>query len=147
MTIRAAATVKASAALARVSSSFATIAPNNVAASLSATPRPATVNAVASASVSSLTTKGGAETTALSATQFATVLKQLSTLLSDNADAGAVSTTVLTDLVRALLPETGGAATQAAADAAILPATKSASSLKRLSHYGAQRLRHIDIGV
>lgn len=116
---KAAATVKASQTLAAVSSSFGTIAPTNVAAAIAATPLADLVNAVATASPASLTTKGGAETTAASATQMATVVQQIAKSLSDSADAGAVSTAVLTNLIKTLLPSTGEAATQAAADAAI----------------------------
>lgn len=122
MAIKATATVKSSTVLAAVSASFAALSPTSIAASIAASPLPDLVNSVASASTASLTTKGGAETIAASSTQVATVMQQLSPLMTVSADAGAVSVAELTNVLQTLLPNTGIAATQSNADTAIASA-------------------------
>jgi len=119
MAIKAAATAKASQVLLGVSANFGLMSSTSVAAAIAASPVPDLVNAVASASTASLTTQGGAETVALASTHVPDLMKQLSSLLTDNADAGSVSVATLTNLMTTLLPSTGIPATQTAADSAI----------------------------
>lgn len=119
MATKATATAKASQVLNAISTSFGNLSPTSVAAAIAATPLPDLVNAVGSATSASLTTQGGAETVAASASQMGTVMQQVSTLLTDNADAGSVAVTTLTNLIGTLLPSSGVAPTQAAADTAI----------------------------
>lgn len=119
MALKAAATAKASQTLASVSASFSAISPTNVAAAISATPLADLVNSVGTATAASLSTQGGAETDAASATQLAAVVQQTASLLGDSADAGGVSVTTLNTLISTLLPTTGIPVTQTQADAAI----------------------------
>ena len=49
-------------------------------------------------------------------------MQQLSPLMTDKADAGSVSVTTLANVLKTLLPSTGVAATQLAADTAIASA-------------------------
>lgn len=117
--LKAAATAKASQKLAGISASFSTISPTNVAAAIAASPLAALVNSVGSTTAASLSTQGGAETVAVSATQLSTVIRQISGLLVDSADAGTVSVATLSSLINTLLPTTGIPVTQVAANAAI----------------------------
>lgn len=119
MATKATATAKASQILLAISPSFGSLSPTNVGAAIAASPVGELVRSVASASTTSLTTRGGAETVALSTTQVADLMKQVSPLLTDNADAGAASVTALTNVVSTILPANGSAVTQSAADAAI----------------------------
>lgn len=119
MATKAAATAKANQVLLAISPSFGTLSPTNVGAAVASSPVGELVRSVASASVASLTTRGGAETVALSSTQVTDLMKQISPLLTDNADAGAASVTALTNVVSTILPGNGSAVTQSAADAAI----------------------------
>ena len=122
MAMKAAATTKASKTLAAVSASFASLSPTSFAAAMSSSPLPDLVNAVAASNLSSLTTKGGAEAVALSANQIGTVMRQAASLITDSADSGSVAQLALTNLMKTLLPTTGAAVTQAAANTAIADA-------------------------
>ncbi|MEN3274955.1 MAG: hypothetical protein V7631_745 [Massilia sp.] len=117
--VKAAATAKANTVLQRISPSFATLSQTNVAAAIAASPVADLVRSVGGASVASLTTKGGAETVALSTTQVADVMRQLAPLLTENADAGAASVAALTSLINTILPASGAPVSQSAAETAI----------------------------
>lgn len=119
MATKAAATTKASKTLAAVSANFATMSPNSFGAAIAATPLADLVNAVASTNAAGL---GSAEKGALAATQIGTVIRQAAALLTDGADSGTTAQTALTNLIKTLLPTTGQAVTQGAANTAIADA-------------------------
>lgn len=118
----AAATIKTSITMAAISPTFSSLTPANVATAIAASPLPNLVNSVAQASSTSLTTHGGAETVAVTSTQIATVMQQISSLLTDSANAGPASISALTSLVSTLVPATGTAVSQTQANTAIMNA-------------------------